>query len=66
LLEGAMPAVEKTPAVRQLDRTTIMLWVLTLVVAVVMFEIVGGYSLGKAAAERDNRLCTANPAKCHK
>lgn len=46
------------------DRARILLWIATIVLAVVMFQVSFGYRMGKDVAERDNRRsaqCAANP-----
>ena len=59
---AARPAHTKTmdPA----DRVKIMLWIVSIVLVVVMFQVLFGYRMGKDAAERDNwrnEQCAANP-----
>jgi len=44
------------------DRMKIGLWIASLVLVALMFQLVVGLSLGKQAAERDNRVCQADPA----
>jgi len=49
------------------ERARIILWIVSIVLAVVMFQMVAGYTLGKNAAQRDNRInqaCKADPANC--
>ncbi|SBV35589.1 hypothetical protein STPYR_10519 [uncultured Stenotrophomonas sp.] len=49
------------------ERTRITLWIVSIVLAVVMFQMVAGYTLGKDAAQRDNRInqaCKADPVNC--
>lgn len=65
----AMPATSPSTAMNAADRIKITLWIVSLVLAVVMFQLVGGYILGKDAALRDNRIneaCKANPAECRR
>ncbi len=57
---GATSSRAMSPA----DHTKIVLWIVSLVLAVVMFQIVFGYQMGKDAAQRDNRAsveCASNP-----
>ncbi len=49
-------------AISPADRMKIGLWIASLVLVAVMFQLVVGLSLGKQAAERDNRICQADPA----
>jgi transcriptional regulator with XRE-family HTH domain len=49
------------------DRARIILWIVSLVLAMVIFQLVAGYKVGKDMAVRDNRAqaaCKANPAEC--
>jgi len=57
----ASPALS-TVAISPADRMKIGLWIASLLLAAVMFQLVVGLSLGKQAAERDNRACQADPA----
>ncbi|MEG1680157.1 MAG: helix-turn-helix domain-containing protein [Stenotrophomonas sp.] len=54
-----------TAAISPADRMKTGLWIASLVLVAVMFQLVVGLSLGKQAAERDNRVCQADPA-CHR
>ncbi len=49
-------------AISPADRMKIGLWIASLVLVALMFQLVVGLSLGKQAAERDNRVCQADPA----
>lgn len=67
-LAGA-EAAPPTPAssIGAADRIKITLWIVSIVLAVIMFQLVAGYVLGRNAALRDNRIneaCKANPAEC--
>lgn len=57
----ASPA-PSTAAISPADRMKIGLWIASLILVAVMFQLVVGLSLGKQAAERDNRVCQADPA----
>ncbi|KQN99403.1 MULTISPECIES: helix-turn-helix domain-containing protein [Stenotrophomonas] len=51
------------------DRIKITLWIVSIVLAVIMFQLVAGYVLGKNAGLRDNRIneaCKAEPASCRR
>ena len=49
-------------AISPADRMKIGLWIASLVLVALMFQLVVGLSLGKQAAERDNWVCQADPA----
>ena len=49
-------------AISPADRMKLGLWIASLVLVALMFQLVVGLSLGKQAAERDNRVCQADPA----
>ncbi|MFC6351061.1 helix-turn-helix transcriptional regulator [Stenotrophomonas sp. CW117] len=56
-----------TSGIGAADRIKITLWIVSIVLAVIMFQGVAGYVLGKNAAKRDNRIdeaCKAAPASC--
>lgn len=57
-IAGASPV---TTTISPADRMKIGLWIASLVLVAVMFQLVVGLSLGKQAAERDNRVCQADP-----
>lgn len=57
----ASPAA-RAAAISPADRMKIGLWIASLVLVALMFQLIVGLSLGKQAAERDNRVCQADPA----
>ena len=70
LLETAtIPTTSPSTATNAADRAKIILWIVSILLAVAMFQIVAGFVLGKDAALRDNRIneaCKANPAECQR
>ena len=60
--ESITSSAPSTTAISPADRMKIGLWIASLVLVAVMFQLVVGLSLGKQAAERDNRVCQADPA----
>lgn len=65
---AAAPAVPAS-GIGAADRIKITLWIVSIVLAVIMFQLVAGYVLGKNAALRDNRTneaCKAEPASCRR
>ena len=65
LLDTGESITGQTPcaaAISPADRMKIGLWIASLVLVALMFQLVVGLSLGKQAAERDNRVCQADPA----
>ena len=71
LLETAAIPTTTSPstATNAADRAKIILWIVSILLAVAMFQIVAGFVLGKDAALRDNRIneaCKANPAECQR
>lgn len=57
-------AVPANAAISPADRIKIGLWIASLILVTIIFQVVAGFSLGKQAAERDNRICQADP-NCH-
>ena len=70
LLETAtIPTTSPSTATNAADRAKLILWLVSILLAVAMFQIVAGFVLGKDAALRDNRInetCKANPAECQR
>ena len=50
-----------TEAITPAERMKIGLWITSLALIAIIFQLVAGFSLGKQAAERDNRVCQADP-----
>ena len=58
-----------TGAMSAFDRARIVLWIISLALVVLMFQLLAGYTVGKDAAMGDNRAaaaCKANPAECRR
>lgn len=60
--ESITSPAPSTAAISPADRMKIGLWIASLVLVAIIFQLVAGFSVGKQAAERDNRVCQADPA----
>ncbi len=59
--ESIASTAPSTQAIAPVDRMKIGLWIASLVLVAIIFQLVAGFSLGRQAAERDNRKCQADP-----
>ncbi len=67
--DGMPPLAISGAAIGAADRAKIILWIVSLVLAVIMFQLAAGFILGRDAARRDNRIneaCKAEPASCNR
>lgn len=62
-----VPASAPASAVSPVDRAKIILWIVSLMLAAIMFQLVAGFILGRDTALRDNQInetCKNTPAEC--